>query len=215
MGVMGFATACLSCGVAAAADIVLATFDGAPLTTHTWEQKNDPVMGGESVGTFSVVGALGIFDGQVVDVPFLAAPGFIKVDVVDSTSGRIFPDISSCSAIALDVNASNDFDGYRFSFGTAKPSNGSYYAYGYKANFAPSVGTFGTTFLPLQSFTDYWDPATGDAIKTCQDDAIYCPDVTTLNDMRTMSVWAEGVAGSVHLQIRSISATGCETEFAV
>ena len=97
MGLLGFATACVSCGVAAASDIVLATFDGAPLTTHTWEQMNDPVMGGQSVGTFSVVDDLGIFDGQVVDVPFLAAPGFIKVDVVDKTSGRIFPDISSCS----------------------------------------------------------------------------------------------------------------------
>merc|ERR1712107_298638 len=123
------------------------------------------------------------------DVPFLAAPGFIKVDVVDKTSGRIFPDISSCSAITLDVNASNDFAGYRFSFGTVT--------------------------LPLQSFSDYWDAATGDAIKTCQDDAIYCPDATTLDDVRTMSVWAEGVAGSVHLQIRFIGATGCETDFVV
>merc|ERR1712012_1459008 len=119
----------------------------------------------------------------------------IKVDVVDKTSGRIFPDISSCSAITLDVNASNDFAGYHFSFGTAHAPNGSYYAYGYRTNFAPSVGTFGTVTLPLQSFTDYWDAATGDAI--------YCPDATTLNDVRTMAVWAEGVAGSVHLQIRS------------
>merc|ERR1712064_106632 len=64
-------------------------------------------------------------------------------------------------------NASNDFAGYRFSFGTAHAPNGSYYAYGYKTNFAPSVGTFGTVTLPLQSFSDYWDAATGDAITTC------------------------------------------------
>ena len=79
---------------------------------------NDPVMGGQSVGTFSAVDDLGIFDGQVVDVPFLAALGFIKVDVVDNASGGIFPDISSCSAITLDVNAS-DFAGYRFSSSAA------------------------------------------------------------------------------------------------
>ena len=42
-----------------------------------------------------------------------------------------------------------------------------------------------------------------------QEDKKYCPDEKTLQDMRTMAVWAEGVAGKVHLQIKSVSATGC------
>ena len=61
----------------------------------------------------------------------------------------------------------------------------------------------------MTGFTDYWDDATGAAIKTCQDDKIYCPDAKTLKDMRTMGVWAEGVAGTVHLEILNIKATEC------
>ncbi|CAL1141491.1 unnamed protein product [Cladocopium goreaui] len=63
--------------------------------------------------------------------------------------------------------------------------------------------------LPLSGFTDYWDDATGEAIKTCQENKIYCPDEKTLKDMRTMGFWAEGVAGKVHLEIKSVTATDC------
>ena len=44
---------------------------------------------------------------QAMETPFLAAPGFIKVDVVDDTQGRIFSHIESCFAVTLDGNVSN------------------------------------------------------------------------------------------------------------
>ena len=44
-------------------------------------------MGGKSTGSFAVENQLGIFDGEVVDVPFLKAPGFIKASVVDMMPG--------------------------------------------------------------------------------------------------------------------------------
>lgn len=47
------------------------------------------VMGGKSTGTFNVENGLGIFDGEVVDVPFLKAPGFIKASVVDMNLGLL------------------------------------------------------------------------------------------------------------------------------
>ena len=62
------------------ADVPLVSFDGAvPLSKFV--QLNDPVMGGRSSGTWSVdaVGKFGKFDGAVLDVPSLKAPGFIKV----------------------------------------------------------------------------------------------------------------------------------------
>ena len=62
------------------ADVPLVSFDGAvPLSKFV--QLNDPVMGGRSSGTWSVdaVGKFGKFDGTVLDVPSLKAPGFIKV----------------------------------------------------------------------------------------------------------------------------------------
>lgn len=63
--------------------------------------------------------------------------------------------------------------------------------------------------LPFTSFSDYWDDASGDQIKTCQDDKKYCPTEDTLKNMKTISIWGEGVAGKVHLEIQKIQATGC------
>eukprot|EP00931_Biecheleriopsis_adriatica_P067010 TRINITY_DN41215_c0_g1_i1.p1 TRINITY_DN41215_c0_g1~~TRINITY_DN41215_c0_g1_i1.p1 ORF type:complete len:243 (-),score=50.51 TRINITY_DN41215_c0_g1_i1:55-714(-) len=212
MPVLRLVASSLLLAVAAADDIVLATFDGAKATSHTWRQMNDPVMGGKSTGTFQVVNGLGIFEGEVVDVPFLKAPGFIKASVTDMRPfSAIFPDISSCDSLALTVKSASDYKGFRFSIGNGHAPGGKFFAFGYKANFDPSpAGEFTIVSIPLTDFTDYWDDATGEAIKTCHDDKIYCPDAKTLHDMRTMSVWAEGVAGKIHLEIKSVAATGCK-----
>ena len=55
------------------------------------------VMGGKSTGTFAVSNQLGIFDGEVVDVPFLKAPGFIKASVVDMKLGNSFDMPKRCT----------------------------------------------------------------------------------------------------------------------
>jgi len=59
---------------------------------HTWKLQNDPVMGGKSTASFHVNAArgVGVFEGEVVDVPFLHAPGFIQVRTASSS----FPDVS-------------------------------------------------------------------------------------------------------------------------
>lgn len=199
LGLGGFA-------LANAENILLASFDGTEGATHDWKEQNDPVMGGKSSGTFVVKDGIAVFDGDVVDVPFLKAPGFIKASTVD---GKPFPDISSCKDIELTVRATGDFAGYRFSFGNAHAPGGKFFAYGYKAHFAPPSGQFGIVSMPLANFTDFWDDATGKPIKACQDDKKYCPDATTLKNLKTMSVWGEGVKGKVHLEIKSIQASGC------
>lgn len=38
---------------------------------------------------------------------------------------------------------------------------------------ARPVASRTTVTLPLSGFTDYWDDATGEAIKTCQENKIY------------------------------------------
>lgn len=200
--------------LAHAKDIPLVTFDGAAATSHAWKEMNDPVMGGKSTGTFSITGGVGVFDGEVVDVPFLKAPGFIKADTSDGTQLH-FPDVSSCAGIEITAKASSSYAGYRFSFGNAHAPHGKVYAYGYKSHFTPVVGDFGSVTLPFDSFTDYWDDATGNPIKTCQDDKVYCPDEKTLKSMGTVSVWAEGVKGKVHLEIKQIQAVGCEEPLVV
>merc|ERR1719487_2895311 len=191
--------------------ITLATFDGASTTTRKWAEQNDPVMGGKSTGTFTTKGNLGVFDGEVVDVPFLKAPGFIKA-VATETSSSSFADVSSCETIGLTARAKEDYAGFRLSFGNAH-APGTRYAHGYKANFAAPVGEeFGTVSIPIRNFTDDWDDATGNPVKTCQENSQYCPDAKTLQDMKTISIWAEGVKGTVHLEVKSIQAMGCKKE---
>jgi hypothetical protein len=192
-------------GCAAARDIAIATFDGASGTTLTWRETNDPVMGGQSVGTFKVQDGAGVFDGTCKIVPFLGAPGFIKANSDKTT----LPDVRGCSGLALTVKSTTAYEGFRFSFGTKRADCGKFFATGHKANFQPPQGDFGRVEIPFSDFTDCWDDATGDAIKTCADDSKYCPDDATLSNMETMSVWAEGKEGDVHLEIQSVVATGC------
>lgn len=196
-------------GAASASDVVLAAFDADKGPIRTWKEMNDPVMGGKSEGSFTVKNGLGVFDGEVNDVPFLHAPGFIKADTVDEAA---FPDVSSCTGLKLMVRSSVDYKGYRVSIGRARAPHGKRFAYGFKAHFEAPVGQdFAEVLLPFNSFTDYWDDATGEPIKTCQDDPSYCPDMMTLKNMGTMSIWAEGARGKVHLEISAINATGCSS----
>merc|ERR1719310_466879 len=109
---------------AAAADYVkLATFDGSSSTTFSFVELNDPVMGGQSTGTWhaDATAMEGIFDGEVKDVPSLKAPGFIKA----AADGR-FPDVSEFADgnLVLTVRTSTpDYAGYRVTFtsGAASP----------------------------------------------------------------------------------------------
>lgn len=182
-------------------EITLESFDS---TQHDWTCLNDPVMGGESTGTVSVESGLASFDGEVVDVPFLHAPGFITM----TTRHGIFPDVSSCSAMKVVLMATEEYHGYRISFGNVRVPGG-HHASGYKADFEAPLNTFDNVVIPFSDFSSKWNDATGDQIVTCHDDAKYCPDVDTLRNMETISIWGEGVAGSVKLKVKSISATGC------
>ena len=185
-------------------EILLESFED---PSHSWIQMNDPVMGGKSTGTFTIDGGVGIFDGEVVDVPFLQAPGFIKC----ASKGRApYPDVSSCQALKIILKNSVDYEGYRVSFGNAHPPHGHTFAFGYKADLKVAMSdNFQEIEIPFKDFSDLWDDATGDQIKTCKEYPMFCPDQKTLENMKTISIWAEGVAGKAHLEIKSISATEC------
>jgi len=185
--------------------ILLESFDD-PM--HVWQEMNDPVMGGKSTGTFTIEDGLGKFEGEVVDVPFLHAPGFIQART--PKRNEFYPDVSACTGLEIVARTNVDYEGYRISFGNAHAPGGKFHAFGYKSDLkgVPSDG-FGAMTIPFEDFTDYWDDATGDAIVTCQEDSRYCPDELTLKDMQRLTVWGEGVAGKVSLEIKTISAVGC------
>jgi len=193
------------------------TFNGASGTTFSFKELNDPVMGGKSTGTWSVAKGYGIFDGSVVDVPSLKAPGFIKA-AADGT----FPDLSSAGAdgaLVLKVRSTTpEYRGFRVTLasGTVAPSyscagGGSIpFSRGcFKATFNVSAGSdFAEVVVPFTSFSDQWSPATGESTKTCADDSSACLTARRLKGIKRVELWAEGVKGKVHLEIAAMSARG-------
>jgi len=200
---------------ATAASIPLVTFDGAAATTFTFTELNDPVMGGKSIGTWSQAGSFGTFDGKVVDVPSLSAPGFIKASADVS-----FPDASAAASgsLVLRVRTSTpDYAGFRVSFasGTLSPA---YACSGggsiplsrgcFKAKFSvPAGADFTDVTIPFAAFSDKWSPATGEQTTTCAEEADVCPSASKLSAIKRVEVWAEGALGAAHLELLSIRAT--------
>jgi len=175
-----------------------------------WMTLNDPVMGGQSYSSIEMnkEDGIAIFSGEVKDVPFLGVPGFIQME---SRGGNLaYPDVSCCDALKLHVmSMMEDYEGYRVAFGTKRSKSG-FFAMGHKADFdAPPVGEFGDVVIPFNMFSVEWDEATGDQIITCAEDPTVCPDVETLQNMKTISIWGEGVNGKIELHVKSISAVGC------
>merc|ERR1712032_59886 len=175
--------------VAASAAGSLVTFDGAKDTSFNFRQLNDPVMGGRSTGTWSLGDGFGILDGEVVDVPSLSAPGFIKA----AADGR-FPDISSFIGgnLVLQVRTTTpEYAGYRVSFvsGAANPSfscaaGGSLpFSRGcFKDKFSvPAGADFVEVKLPFAGFSDKWSSATGEQTTTCAEDSDVCPTASKLS----------------------------------
>merc|ERR1711907_80884 len=201
---------------ATAATINLATWDGAAGTIFNFVELNDPVMGGQSAGTFTIDSStkVGVFDGEVKDVPSLKAPGFIK-----AAGDGSFPDVSSTIGgdLVLSVRSSTpEYQGFRvaFVYGTLSPS---YACSGggsiplsrgcFKAKFSvPEGDGFSTIRIPFTNFSDMWSPATGEHTKECSDDSDVCPTADGLKSIKRIEVWAEGALGKVHLEVQSIAA---------
>ena len=189
--------------------INILSFSPSHTNYHPWKVQNDPVMGGKSSSSFSNNENYGHFTGVVRDVPKLNAPGFIKIQT--SSSDR-FPNISTCSHLFLEAKSetNSEYKGWRLGIGYSRPSNGRRHAFGHKTTFkAPSVYGYSNVSMALNTFTNYWDPATGDPIVSCKEDTQYCPTFAVLSSIQTISIWAEGVNGKVDLKLRNIYASGC------
>eukprot|EP00756_Hemistasia_phaeocysticola_P040714 Hpha_TRINITY_DN16879_c1_g1::TRINITY_DN16879_c1_g1_i14::g.151020::m.151020 len=205
---------------AASAGVVLplVTFDGQKGTTFNFKQMNDPVMGGESTGNWSVQTkdqqTFGVMDGVVVNVPKLAAPGFIE-----SAADAKFNDVSAAlsGGLRLTVRSSTpEYKGFRVSFaaGTLSPDyscagGGSIpFSRGcFKRPFSVKAGSeFSTVYLPFNTFSDKWSPATGVQNVTCSEDSDVCPTAKDLAGIVRVEFWAEGAAGKVHLEVLRVDA---------
>merc|ERR1739844_34193 len=200
------------------AGVTLATFDGAAGTTFKFTELNDPVMGGKSIGTWRVDTneKVGVFDGEVVNVPSLKAPGFIKA----AGDAKYFPDASSAANgdVVLTVRTSTPgYKGYRVTLVSGATSASFACAGGgalpfsrgcYKAKFSVPKSTaneFQQVRIPLTNFSDLWSSATGEHTKECADDSSACLTASKLSKIQRVEVWAEGADGKVHLEVQKIS----------
>jgi hypothetical protein len=186
----------------ASGEVPMSTFDGASATTQQWREVNDPVMGGQSTGTFKVDAAkgVGVFDGEVKIVPSLKAPGFCNMQAERAH----FADVSGADALELVVRSTVAYKGFKASFGPA-PRTG--YFSSYKADFDVAVSAeWQTVTIPFNKFSSKWSDTTGEPTVTCSADPSVCPDAEHLKKLTSMEIAAEGVAGKFHLEVKSISA---------
>lgn len=198
---------------------------------HHWSTMNDPVMGGRSTSSLSIEDdGFAHFEATCAIVPFLRAPGFVTMTTgrylppgegppeapseessssSSSSSPSGFPDVSTCQGLSLTMRTDVGYSGFYVSFGTDRAPGGRY-AMGYKTHFSlvPGYG-FTEVTLPFANFSSRWDDATGKTIVFCRDDPQYCPSLDNLRDMKTMSLWGEGVEGTFALDVESIGAYGC------
>merc|ERR1712050_265657 len=146
-------------------------------------------MGGRSTGTWSLGNGFGVMDGEVVNVPSLKAPGFIKA----AADGN-FPDISAF------IDGSPSFScagggGLPFSRGC------------FKQKFSVPAGPdFVEVKLPFNTFSDKWSSATGEHTAECSTEKDVCPTADKLSKIQRIEFWGEGAAGKLHLEVKSVSA---------
>jgi len=198
----------------------LVTFDGAEQTSFNFKILNDPVMGGKSTGTWSLGSGFGILDGEVVDVPSLSAPGFIK-----AAGDGSFPDISAFAdgSLVLSVRTTTpEYAGYRVTVVSGAVSADFACAGGgslpfsrgcYKEKFSVPAGSeFVDVKIPFSTFSDKWSSATGEHTVECADDSSTCLTAAKLSKIRRVEFWGEGANGKLHLEVQSVSAESASGE---
>jgi len=201
--------------------ITLAAFDGAKDTTFKWQALNDPVMGGASTSTFSESGSEGVFNGTVRIVQFLKAPGFAKV-TTDSglLHEHIFRDAGAFinGSLVLDVRSSTPgYQGFKAEFGAKNIPSSGFRSGSFKAGFTVSGTEWQTVKIPFSAFSYDWsdytgrcdtkDPRNGTQHVCCSaEHPEVCPTSDSLSAITSVAVWAEGVAGDFHIEIKSIGA---------
>lgn len=191
--------------VSAANDpISLVTFDGSPRTTFSWTQRNDPVMGGASVGNFTIDerAQIGSMVRTVNDIPFLGLPGFIKAECGGSV-GFTFNDASRTTHLQMKIRTQNpEYNGYRVCIGADLFP----VIKCLKADFFLTGEVWNTVTIPYEEFTNDWDSATGDPITTCAENPDACVTEDVLRNIAKFSIWAEGVGGDASLDLEWVRA---------
>lgn len=197
--------------------VTIASFDG---SIRTWEDTNDPVMGGQSTSTFKTMNGTGIFDGDARIVPSLKAPGFCKSTGLGSSM-----DLSNYVNGAMVITARTstpDYAGFKVAFGGKNVPKTSIFGGGsYKTDFNVTSATWQNITIPLRRFSYDWSGYTGRCDTKDPSRGVFpgqqhyccdrepskekvCPQPQYLSEITEVALWAEGVAGNFHLEVSSI-----------
>lgn len=191
--------------VEASQEVTLASFDAEGSAKHQWSAVNDPVMGGQSVSTFTVHKAekKAVWEGEVKIVPFLKAPGFCNAQtpgLYQTSPG--FADVSGLKGLSLRMRTVGtggltQFNAMLTTKGSKRKITGQQGTY--NANY--TIGSeWDDIFVPWGSFSCSWR---GQA-------ASWCPELPSqLAEIDSIGVGTAfpGSAGPFHVEISSIKAT--------
>jgi hypothetical protein len=185
-----------------------------------WRESDDPVMGGKSKGTVSVVNnSYGLWEGTVKNVSFLHAPGFCGT----TTTGTFAKDISTylSGGLVLTIRTTTPkYPGFKLVFGPGPKHHGGHSPEGsYKANFnvpASNNGEWQKVTVKFSDFSYDWSDFTGDCFtkdptdgyqhKCCStQNPDVCPQADYLKKVDFFSIMAEGHEGDFHLEILNIA----------
>lgn len=187
----------------------LVTFDGVKETTWSWRVINDPVMGGLSHSTWKIANKTAIWDGEVLVVPKLKAPGFCNALTTNLFARAA--DVSAYSHLEIVVRSAVAYQGWKVSFAadTLNTLFGSF-----KADFnVTKLNEWVTITIPFNHFSNKWSSYTGEPTTPCSSaHPEVCPSKKNLRDISTIGVWTEGAAGKFHIEILSIGATNASTK---
>ena len=178
----------------AADSILLVDFSGKDkAATFDWKANNDPVMGGQSHSTVKVENGHLNFTGTCAIVPSLKAPGFItavagnQFDLGDAASWK---DVSGCEGLTITANSAT----YRLAaeLRPRAPDRRKVLRVRVQVALHAGVGSMGASpsVLELHRLLGRRHRRADPHVRR---DAALLPRRETLANMKTMSIWAEGV----------------------
>merc|ERR1711871_127335 len=214
------ASACVAFAFAYSSDdLVLISF---PSKYH-WTEQNDPVMGGQSCGNWSLQEGFGRFEGTVRNVSFLHAPGFCRAF---TTSLLMRQDASKYlnGGLVLTVRTTTpSYKGFKIAFGAVGAPvhhGGHEYEGSFTADFMVPSSSDGmawqTVMIPFNKFSYDWSDFTGECStkdpdgyqhKCCSPETPdVCPTSKFLSKVNNFALWAEGQEGAFLIDMKEIRA---------
>ena len=182
-----------------------------------WVVTNDPVMGGVSFSKFQVVGGVGVWAGEVKDVPKLKAPGTCQSQ--SHKIGGLFArgvNASQFDAIEITLASTGVLKQFQASWGGAfvpePPGSPRYRKNAYKAAFNVSgTGAAETIVVPMSAFTSSYSSYSGEchdhgAVCCSPQHPEVCPSAKTKSSITEVGIDAQGTLGKFELHIMSVRA---------